>query len=428
VNRADVVVAGAGIAGIATTWQLMEQGVTSVVLVDPRPPLTVTSNKTGANYRDWWPSAPMVALTRRSIELMRTLVKSGAPFTMNRRGYLYLSTRPDFAGSAERLLEPYRRVDLGPMRLHRHSRAADYQLPARNGLAGPDGADLLLHPDFIRQIFPHFSSDVTGAIHARNAGTIDTVALGEYLLDLARRRGALLVSGEVSGIEMDGGRVSAVSITQGRQHDRIATRHFVNAAGPFVSHVAARMQVPLPVTNVLQQKVAFADPQGAIPPESPFTICLDPSGSLPAGLHLKPDSLDGRPVIKLGCAFNQDPEEPRWDPAGSSDFAARVLGAAAELVPGMGKYAGQAPVAHDAGYYTRTPDDLPLIGPLGPDGGFVVGGFAGYGAMVACAAGEIAASWITGREPPPWATLFTPDRFARSGYTPPPSGARSGAL
>jgi len=44
VAREHVLGAGAGIAGIATTWQLMEQGVTSVVLVDPRPPLTVTSN------------------------------------------------------------------------------------------------------------------------------------------------------------------------------------------------------------------------------------------------------------------------------------------------------------------------------------------------------------------------------------------------
>ena len=413
-KTADVVIAGAGIAGIATAWQLSERGVTDVVLVDPRPPLSVTSDKTGANYRDWWPSAPMVALTRRSIELMRDLVKSGAPFTMNRRGYLYLSTRPDFAGLAPQLLEPYRDAGLGPMRLHRHSRAADYQPPARNGLAGPDGADVLLDPDFIRQTFPHLSPDVTGAVHARNAGTIDTVALGACLLERATQRGARLVTGEVDGIRLGGGCVSAVTIACGTERQEIATRRFLNAAGPFAKRMAELMDSSLPIVNVLQQKVAFADPRGAIPPESPFTICLDPLGGLPAGLHLKSDSSDGRPVIKLGCAFNQEPEEPQWDPGRTADFAARVFRAAAELVPAISAYAGQEPVAHEAGYYTRTPDDLPLIGPMDIEGAFVTGGFAGYGAMVACAAGEIAASWMVEGSAPGWTSAFRPDRFSAS--------------
>ena len=60
---ADVVIAGAGIAGIATAWALAERGAGGrVALVDPRPPLSLTSDRPEANYRTWWPDPAMVAL------------------------------------------------------------------------------------------------------------------------------------------------------------------------------------------------------------------------------------------------------------------------------------------------------------------------------------------------------------------------------
>ena len=45
-DRASVVVAGAGIAGISTAYHLaVVHGVPDVVVCDPRPPLTLTSDK-----------------------------------------------------------------------------------------------------------------------------------------------------------------------------------------------------------------------------------------------------------------------------------------------------------------------------------------------------------------------------------------------
>ena len=45
----------AGIAGVATAYHLTRQGVTDVVLVDERPPLSLTSDKSTEGYRNWWP-------------------------------------------------------------------------------------------------------------------------------------------------------------------------------------------------------------------------------------------------------------------------------------------------------------------------------------------------------------------------------------
>src|SRR2546430_438096 len=62
---ADVVICGAGIAGVAAAYHLaVRRGVTDVVLVDERPPLSLTSDKSTECYRNWWPGPgdDMVAL------------------------------------------------------------------------------------------------------------------------------------------------------------------------------------------------------------------------------------------------------------------------------------------------------------------------------------------------------------------------------
>ena len=52
--KTDVVICGAGIAGIAAAYHLaVEQGVKEIVLVDERSPLTLTSDKSTECYHNW---------------------------------------------------------------------------------------------------------------------------------------------------------------------------------------------------------------------------------------------------------------------------------------------------------------------------------------------------------------------------------------
>ena len=92
-TQADVVICGAGIAGIAAAHALaVTHGVANVVLVDERPPLTLTSDKSTEAYRNWWPGPDdaMVRLMNRSIDLLEQWSDaSGDRFLMNRRGYVY---------------------------------------------------------------------------------------------------------------------------------------------------------------------------------------------------------------------------------------------------------------------------------------------------------------------------------------------------
>ncbi len=391
-KTSDVVIAGAGIAGIATAWQVaVHLGTTSAVIVDPRPPLSLTSDRPGANYRDWWPRSSMVTLANRSIELAEGLLAAGATFAMNRRGYLYVTADRDT-------------VDGLPGLITRHVAA---------GVATAD-ADLLDRTDVMTR-FRHLSPGILGAIHARRAGSLDTLGLGRVMLAVAVEHGVTVVRGEVIAGVVVAGRLAEVTVSTPVGDMAIVTDRLVNAAGPFAAEVARRLGTELPVETVMRQKVVLRDPLGVLPRDAPFTIGLDPADGLPAGVHIKPDESIASDGIKLGWAYDQMPSDPVEDPPCPPDFPRRVLERAATIVPGLSAYDESYVVAHDGGFYARTPDGLPVIGPVGPDGIHVVGGLAGFGTMMACAAGELGAMWALDEAIPDFATAFAPRRFLGTG-------------
>lgn len=91
--RAEVVICGAGIAGVATAYHLtVKQGVKGVVLVEQGEPLMLTSDKSTEAYRNWWPGPDpaMIGLMNRSIALLEEIAhQTDNRIHLNRRGYLY---------------------------------------------------------------------------------------------------------------------------------------------------------------------------------------------------------------------------------------------------------------------------------------------------------------------------------------------------
>ena len=88
----DVIICGAGITGVSAAYFLNKAGFKNILLIDERPPLSFTSDRSTECYRNWWPDPEMLALMNRSIDLMEGLAhESGNVFHMNRRGYLYVT-------------------------------------------------------------------------------------------------------------------------------------------------------------------------------------------------------------------------------------------------------------------------------------------------------------------------------------------------
>jgi sarcosine oxidase, subunit beta len=70
----------------------------------------------------------------------------------------------------------------------------------------------------------------------------------------------------------------------------------------------------------------------------------------------------------------------------------------------------------DGGYYTRTRENRPLVGPLGPRGAYVLGALAGFGIMAAPAAAELLAAHVEGGPLPEYAAAFDPARYQDERY------------
>src|SRR5438128_8969984 len=142
---AEVVICGAGIAGVAAAYHLaVRRGVSGVVLVDEGSPLSLTSDKSAECYRNWWPGPgdQMVALMNRSIDLLEELAReSGNVFRLNRRGYLSATSDPARVPRFVTAAEEAAALGAGRARVHATA-SSDYRPAPPDGFEEqPVGAD-----------------------------------------------------------------------------------------------------------------------------------------------------------------------------------------------------------------------------------------------------------------------------------------------
>jgi len=442
-KTAEVVICGAEIAGIATAYHLaVRRGVTGVVLVDERPPLSLTSDKSTECYRNWWPGPgdAMVRLMNRSIDLLEELAReSGNVFRMNRRGYLFATADPARLPELVRRADEAARLGAGPVRVHA-SASSDYRPAAADGFEGePTGADVVTDPALIRRHFPCLAEDTVALLHARRCGWFSGQQLGMYLLERAREKGVRLVEGRVERVDASGGRVRAVTLAARGGDTTLGTPRFVDAAGPFAKRVGRLLGVELPVFCERHAKVAFNDTLRAVPREAPMMIWTDPvrlpwSGDeraelerspehrrlleeFPAGVHGRPEGAGESPVVLLIWTYDVEPVEPSFPLAFDPAYGEIALRGMSVMIPRLAPYLARLPRATvDGGYYTKTRENRFLAGPLPVEGAYVLGGLSGYGLMASNGAADLLADHITERPLPPYAPAFSLDRYEDPAY------------
>jgi sarcosine oxidase, subunit beta len=442
-NTAEVVICGAGIAGIAAAYHLAaRRGVRGIVLVDERPPLSLTSDKSTECYRNWWPGPgdAMVALMNRSIDLLEELAReSGNAFRMNRRGYLFATADPaQVPVFVDRAREAEAR-GVGPGRIHRGG-SSDYRPAPADGFENqPTGVDVITDPALARRHFPYLAPDTLAVLHARRCGWFSGQELGMYLLERAREAGVRLLEGRVERIDTTGGRVRSVRVSARGGETTIATPRFVDAAGPFFAPVARLLGVEVPVFCERHAKVAFNDTLGAIPRSAPMTIWTDPVTlswsdeerrelaasaehkrlveEFPAGVHGRPEGAGESPVVLLIWTYDIEPVEPAFPIAFDASYGEICLRGMSRMVPAMAGYLSRLPrVVVDGGYYTKTRENRFLAGPLPLEGAYVLGALSGYGLMASNGAADLLADHIAGRRLPPYAPAFLLSRYDDPAY------------
>lgn len=398
--KAGAVVCGAGIAGVSAAFHLARAGVEDVVVVDPRPPLTLTSDKSTECYRNWWPNAPMAALMNRSIDLLEELaVESGDAFHLSRRGYLFVTADP------ERL----------------------FRLASDAVAMGDLGADLYPDGRALRRQFPYITENAVGGLHARRAGWFSAQQLGSWMLAVS---GVKVIRAALTGVETVGGRVVG-AVIEGT--DKIDTPVLVNAAGPMLAEVGGLVGVDLPVYSEVHLKVGFRDHLGLFPRDAPMLIWSDPQvldwseherteleakgrldllGEMPPGCHGRPEGGAESPWLLALWEYHRIVQQPTWPLPDDLMYPEVVMKGMTTMLPGLAGYRERLPQpVVDGGYYTKTRENRPLIGRLPLDGAYLVGALSGFGVMAAAAAGELVSHYVTGTRLPDYAAAFALERY-----------------
>jgi glycine/D-amino acid oxidase-like deaminating enzyme len=415
-----------------------------VVLIDERPPLTLTSDKSTECYRNWWPGPgdTMVRYMNRSIDLLEGLAdESGNFFGLNRRGYVFLTADREKIPGMERAAAEISSLGAGPVRRY-DGRPTDpvYQPLAAHGYKGqPTGADLVLDAGLILEQFPFLNPDTVAMLHTRRCGWVSAQQLGMYLLDKAKAAGARLLDGRVVDVCVEKGRVTAVKALIDGQPVEIETGCFVNAAGPYVDKVGAMLGVEIPVFNELHGKVSFSDYLDVLPRDLPLMIWNDPvmlpwsdeeraelaadeetrwlTEEIPAGAHFRPEGEGGSKQLLMLWTYDVHEQAVVWPPKFDMEYAEVVLRGMARMIPGLSVYFERASKPYvDGGYYCKTRENRPLIGPLPVEGAYIFGALSGYGIMASQAGGELLAAHIVGSDLPDYAAALALARYEDPAY------------
>ena len=277
-HTAEVVVIGAGIAGISAAFHLaVREGLDDVVLVEAGDPLALTSDKSTECYRNWWPGPgdAMVALMNRSIDLLERFEhESGRRLRLNRRGYLFATADPSRVDSFRAMAREAQSLGVGDLRVHDGTGSGGgYVRSPSHGFEGvPPGSDLVTDLDLVRAEFPYLAPSVVAVLHVRRCGWLSAQQLGMWMLERARERGVRLIRGKVTGVDSRGGRVRAVSVARPGERMEIDTGTLVLSPGPHLAELVRALEVELPITCERHVKVVFRDTERAVPGDAPLLV------------------------------------------------------------------------------------------------------------------------------------------------------------
>jgi sarcosine oxidase subunit beta len=368
-TQASAVVIGGGVMGASIAYHLAAAGVRDVVLVERDELASGSTSRAAGGVRAQFSDELNIQLGARSLEAFgRFDEEIGYDIGLHRVGYLFLLSTPQEVASFERSVE------------------------LQNSLGVPSR---MITPEEARRLSPLIVTDgLLAAAFSPDDGhcTPETVVHG--YASAARALGArVLRHTEVTGIELRGDRITAVSTTLGR----IATDTVICAAGPWSRAVGAMAGVDLPVVP-LRRQIAVTEPLAEPRPDLPMTIDFTTS------LYFHAEG----PGLLLGMS---DPEER---PGFATDTHDRWIPA---LYAAMQR---RAPALLDlrrtggwAGLYEITPDHNALIGEATSVSRFLYAtGFSGHGFLQGPAVGEVIRDLYLGRVPFVDVRPLSADRFA----------------
>lgn len=355
---ADVVIIGGGLIGLSIAYHLCMKspGLEVTVLEKENLPGTGSSARATGGIRHQFSSPVNVELTRLSLPFLQDFDnRFGLVAGFQQHGYLFVTA-------------------------HEGRWQALTGCAAMQNLLGVPTS--LLSPKEAASLIPGLHNlDLLGGSFCGRDGTADPGAVLQGMIAGARRLGVRILTGsEAIGIQVNGGRVTAVRVASGRNVFTIEAEHVVNAAGPYARRVALMVGVDLPV-KVCRRQVFVMESANLPATGVPLLVDLD------TGFYLHREQRDN-----LLVGGTDADTRPGFEVDVCWEDLARVAAAAVRRLPPL----ENARVLRGyAGLRTVTPDSVAILGTApNVDGFYLANGWSGHGFMHAPAAGLLLAELI----------------------------------
>jgi sarcosine oxidase subunit beta len=367
-ERAEMVIIGGGIMGLALAHNLALRGQTNVVVLEESYLCAGASGRNGGGVRMQWGTETNIELAKRSIDLMKNFAREvGINIWLRQGGYLLLAKSGKIARQLERATELHSRMGV----------------PTQ-----------ILTPDAAREIVPQLTlTDIELCAYNKEDGVIfPWPFLWGYAQSCEKRGVKVETFTRVTGFEISQGLIRRVRTDRGD----IACSTVVLATGAWSPQVAELAGVALP-NLPYRHEILSTEPLK--PFLGPLVSVLD------SGLYFS-QSMRGEIVGGMG-----DPLQPPGLRMGSTlRFVSRFSQALLEQLP----IAGRLKVVRQwAGCYDVTPDNNPILGRTpGLENLLQLSGFVGHGFMMAPAVAERMAEWMVHENADDLFTRFNLSRFA----------------
>ncbi|KAA3643220.1 MAG: FAD-binding oxidoreductase [Chloroflexi bacterium] len=337
-TTADIVVIGGGVMGASTAYHLAQRGQKNVVLLEKEEFFSLgASGRNAGGVRYQFGTEVNVLLSLESLPMLHRFPEEiDQEIDFRPYGYFMFVTNENDKAVFE------------------HNIATQHRLGVMTEW---------LDGDEVRRRLPMMNlDDAIGASFNPNDGVVDPNSVVMGYINRATQMGVTcLTEVEVTGIQVEGSKISAVETNQGS----INTPIVVNAAGPWAKLIGDMAGLEIPIEPIRRQMMTTT-PLPELPEDFPFVIDFEQS----LYWHREGDG--------LLVGMSNKAEKPGFDQNIDSDFELLTLEKAAERMPLLEKV-GMA--SHWAGLYEVTPDAHPIYGSTPIEGFYLVGGFSGHGFM-----------------------------------------------